>query len=52
MTNDDKIKDEKLHSDINREAAKILAISSSKVDKYEYLTGEEILPLDQSKIIK
>ena len=40
MTIDDKIKDEKLQYDINREAAKISAISSGKIDKYEYLTGK------------
>ena len=51
MTIHDKIKDEKLQYDINREAAKILALSSGKTDKYEYLTGEEILPSDQSRII-
>ena len=50
MTIDDKIKDEKLQCDINREAAKISALSSGKIDKYEYLTGEEILPSDQSRI--
>ena len=37
--------------DINREAAKISALPSGKIDKYEYLTGEEILPSDQSRII-
>ena len=42
MTLDDKIRDEKLKHDINREAAKI---SSGKINKYEYLTGEEILPV-------
>ena len=52
MTTDDKIKDEKLKYDINREAAKISALSSGKIDKYEYLTGEEILPSDQSRIIR
>ena len=52
MTIDDKIKDEKIQYDINREAAKISALSSGKIDKYEYLTGEEILPSDQSRIIK
>ena len=52
MTIDDKIKDEKLQYDINREAAKISALSSGKIDKYEYLTGEEILPSDQSRIIE
>ena len=52
MTTDDKIKDEKLQYNINREAAKVSALSSSKIDKYEYLTGEEILPSDQSRIIE
>ena len=36
MTTDDQIRDEKLQYDINREAAKILALSSGKIDKYEY----------------
>ena len=36
-------RDEKLQYDINREAAKISALSSGKIDKYEYLTGEDIL---------
>ena len=44
MTIEDQIKDEKLQYDINREAAKISALSSGKIDKYKYLTGEEILP--------
>ena len=52
MTIDDKIKDEKLQYDINREVAKISALSSGKIDKYEYLTGEKILPSDQSRIIE
>ena len=43
MTIDDKIRNEKLHYDIKSEAAKISAISSRKIDKYEYLTGEEML---------
>ena len=43
MIIDDQIIDEKLQYDINREAGKILAISSGKIDKYEYLTGEDIL---------
>ena len=46
----DKIQDEKLQYDINREAASISALSSGKVDKYEHLTSEEILPSDQSRI--
>ena len=52
MTIDDQIKDEKLQYDINREAAKISALSSGKIDKYEYLTGEEILPSNQQQIIE
>ena len=52
MTMDDKIRDEKLQYDINREAANISALSSGKIDKYEYLTGQEILPSDQSRIIE
>ena len=52
MTIDDKIRDEKLQYDINREAAKISALSSGKIDKYEYLTGEEILPFDERRVIE
>ena len=51
MTIEDQIKDEKLQYDINREAAKISALSSGKIDKYEYLTGEEVLPSNQQLII-
>ena len=47
MTIDDKIRDEKLQYDINREAAKISALSSGKIDKYEYLIWEEILSSNQ-----
>ena len=36
MTIDDKIRDEKLQHDINREPAQILALLSGKIDKYEY----------------
>ena len=50
MITDDKIRDEKLQYDINRKAAKISALSSRKIDKYEYLTGEEILPFNQRQI--
>ena len=52
MTINDQIRDEKLQYDINREAAKISALSSGKIHKYEYLTGEDILPSDQQKIIE
>ena len=44
MTIDDQIKDVKIQYHINRESAKISALSSGKIRKYEYLTGEEILP--------
>ena len=52
MTFEDQIRDEKLQYDINREAAKISALSSGKIDKYEYLTGEEILLPNQHQIIE
>ena len=52
MTIEDQIKDEKLQYDINREAAKISALLSGKIDKYEYLTGEEILRSNQQQIIE
>ena len=52
MTIEDQIKDEKLQYDINREAAKISALSSGKIDKYEYLTGEEILSSNKQQIIE
>ena len=52
MTIEDQIKDEKLQYDINREAAKISALSAGKLDKYEYLTGEEILSSNQQQIIQ
>ena len=50
MTIDDKIRDEKLQYDINREAAKISALSSSKIHKYKYITSEDILPSNQQQI--
>ena len=52
MTTDDKIRDKNLKYDINREAAKTLIVSSGKIDKYEYLRGEEILPSNQRQIIE
>ena len=52
MTINDQIKNEKLQYDINREAAKISALSSGKLHKYEYLTGEDILPSTQQQIIE
>ena len=52
MAIEDQIKDEKLQYDINREAAKMSALSSGKIDKYEYLTGEEILPSNPQQIVQ
>ena len=52
MTINDQIRDEKLQYHINREAAKISALSSSKIHKYEYLTAEDILPTNQQQIIE
>ena len=52
MTINDQIRDEKLRFDINREAAKISALLSGKIHKYEYLTGEDILLSNQQQIIE
>ena len=52
MTINDQIRDEKLQYDINREEAKISALLSGKIHKYEYLTGEDILPSNQQQIIE
>ena len=52
MTINDQIRDEKLLYDINREAAKISDLSSGKIHKYEYSTGEDILPYNQQQIIE
>ena len=52
MTTDDKIRDEKLQYGINREAEKLSALSLGKIDRYEYLNDEEILPFDISRILE
>ena len=52
MTIEDQIRDEKIQYDINKEAAKIPALLSGEIDKYKYLTGEEILPSNQQQIIE
>ena len=52
MKIDDQIKDEKLQYDINREDAKISALSPVKINKYGYLTGEEMLFSNQKQIIE
>ena len=52
MAINDQIRDKKLQYDINREAAKISTLSSGKIHKYQYLTGEDILPSYQQQIIE
>ena len=52
MRSNDQIRDEKLRYDINRKAAKISAKPSGKFYKYEYVTGEDILPSNQQQIIE
>ena len=52
MTINNHSRDEKIQYDINKEAAKILALSSDELRKYEYLTGEDILPYNQQQIIE
>ena len=47
MAINDQIRDEKIQYNINTEAAKISALSSGKIRKYEYLTGEDVLPSNQ-----
>ena len=47
---DDKIRDENLQSDIIREAAKMSALPSRKIDKHEYLTGEKIVSFNIKQI--
>ena len=48
----DQIRDEKLQYDVNREAAKISALSSGKIHEYEYLTSEDMLPSVQLQMIE
>ena len=52
MIIEDQIRDEKLQYDITKDAVKISALSSGKINKYEFLTGEEILPSNQQQIIE
>ena len=52
MKIDCKTREEKLQHDINREAAKISVFLSGKTDKYQSLTGEQILPSDQGRVIE
>ena len=52
MKINDQIRDEKLQYDINGEAAKVSALSSKKFNKYEYLTGEDLLLSNQKQMIE
>ena len=52
MTIEYQIRDDKLQHDINRKAARISALSSDRIDTYEYLTGAEKLPSNQQKMIE
>ena len=52
MTIQSKIRDEKLQYVINREPAKISALSAGKIDKFEYIMMEEILCSDQRRVIE
>ena len=52
MATDDKIRDGKRKYIINREAANISAVSSSRIDKDEYLTDKEILTFNQSQMME
>ena len=52
MTINDQIRNETLKYDINRKVTIISALLSNKIDKYKYLTGEEILPSNPKQIIE
>ena len=52
MTINDEIRDEKLQYDFNKKAIDISALSSSKIDKYEYIADKDISPSNQQQIIE
>ena len=52
MISHDRIRDQRLQYDIKRERAKISALCSGKIGKYEYLTNEEIIPFDQRRMME
>ena len=47
-----KLKTKNYNMILTEKQQKILTLSSPKIDQYEYLTGEEILPSNQSRIIE
>ena len=46
------IRDEKLKNDINRDTAKVSALSFGKIDKYQYLIDKEIIPYNKRRVIE
>ena len=52
MANGNEIRNEKVRNDISKEAAGVSALLWGKINKHEYVKGEEILPFDQSRIIE
>ena len=52
MTINDEIRDEELKYGINKKAAGKTALSSGKIDKYDYLTGKEVLPSNQQEMLE
>ena len=52
MTINDEIRDEELKYGINKKAAEITALSSGKINKYDYLTGKEVLPSNQQEMLE
>ena len=52
LTIDEKTRNKKLQYNINRETAKTSALSSGEIHQHEYLSGEEILPFDQSRVLE
>ena len=52
MAINDQIRDGKIQDDINRKVTEISALSSGKIDKYQYLTGEETISFNQQQILE
>ena len=52
MAINDQIRDGKIQDDINRKVTEISALSSGKIDKYQYLTGEETILSNQQQILE
>ena len=52
MTTNQQILGEKLQDNINKDIAKMSALSLCKIDKYKYFTRKEILPSGSSQVIE